>query len=306
MKRISLATLVGLSVLVGCQSTSESASVNQLSSNVGFYPAPPVNVARPRVGVPPMGVGSDASAGMELMAADQLATLLVRTDRFNVVERGQLQMLLDEQDLEGIVADGELARPAAIQGVDYLLIGKVTNLRTKATKTGGKSGFGQILSFTGKHIAGGIGGLDVDSEKVQMKVECGVDLRLVDPSTGSVLDASFSEYTRTDKATAFGVQVLGVGADANAEIEMSEDDRGLILRLAFDDALRKMLPTLDRKLAARSHELGAATSAAAVPAVEPSNDAPQSPKSASFCSQCGTKATGGAAFCGGCGAKLGS
>ena len=245
-------------------------------------------------------MGSDASAGMEALAADQLATLLVRTDRFDVIERGQLQMLLDEQDLEGIVADGELARPAAVQGVDYLMIGKITNLRTKATKTGGKSGFGQIIRFTGEKVSGGVGGLDIDNEKVEMKVECGVDLRLVDPSTGSVLDAMFSEYTRTDKASAFGIQVLGVGADANAEIEMSEDDRGLILRLACDDAVRKMLPSLDRKLASRSREIQA-EKAASAPAADPATDAP----TAAFCSQCGAKVAGDAAFCGGCGAKIG-
>jgi len=304
MKLIAFATLVGLTALAGCQSTSESAGVNQLSTNVGLYSPPPAGIARPRVGIPPMAVGSDASAGMEVLAADQLATLLVRTDRFDVIERGQLQMLLDEQDLEGIVADGQLARPAAVQGVDYLMIGKVTNMRTKATKTGGKSGFGQIVRFTGEHVAGGIGGLDIDSEKVEMKVECGVDLRLVDPSTGAVMDASFSEYTRTDKASAFGVQVLGIGADANAEIEMSEDDRGLILRLAFDDALKKMLPTLDRKLTARSREMQPDTSAAAAPAAPAAEPADQAPKAA-FCSQCGTKAAEGAGFCANCGTKIG-
>jgi len=303
MKHISLAAISALAALAGCQSTSESASVNQLSTNVGLYSPAPVGISRPRVGVPPMAVGSDASAGMELLAADQLATLLVRTDRFDVIERGQLQMLLDEQDLEGIVADGQLARIAAVQGVDYLLMGKITNLRTKATKTGGNSGFGKILNFTGEHVSGGIGGLDIDSEKVEMKVECGVDLRLVDPSTGSVLDASFSEYTRTDKASSFGIQVLGVGANADAEIEMSEDDRGLILRLACDDALRKMLPSLDRKLRDRTRE-AEASAAATAPAAESTNAAPESPQAA-FCAQCGTKAADGAGFCGSCGAKIG-
>ena len=59
-----------------------------LTQNVGVYSPPPPGILRPRVGVPPMEVGSDASAGMEVMAADQLSTLLVRTDRFDVIERG--------------------------------------------------------------------------------------------------------------------------------------------------------------------------------------------------------------------------
>jgi curli biogenesis system outer membrane secretion channel CsgG len=296
---LTFVLLVGV-CLVGCQSTSESASSNKLTNRVGNYPPPPVGLLRPRVGVPPMAVASDASAGMEVMAADQLATLMVRTDRFDVIERGQLQMLLDEQDLEGIVVDGQLARPAAVQGVDYLLIGKITNLRTKATKTGSESGLGKVISFA----TGGIGGgVDIDSEKVEMKVECGVDLRLVDPSTGSVLDASFSDYTRTDKASAFGIQVLGVGAEADAQIEMSEDDKGLVLRLAFDNALHKMLPSLDRKLMNRTRDLQAASGDAA-PAAAPAGDGDNDAKAA-FCSQCGAKLSAGAAFCPNCGAKVG-
>lgn len=298
MKRIHLPCLAVLAVCAGCQSTSESAGANQLAASVGTYPPPPAGADRPRVGVPPMAVGSDASAGMELVAADQLATLLVRTDRFDVIERGQLEKLLDEQDLEGIVAEDQLARPADVRGVDFLLLGKVTNLRTKATRTDSSSGFGKIVSFTSDQFSGGVGGLDIDSEKVEMKVECGVDLRLVDPSSGAVLDASFSEYTRTDKASSFGIQVLGVGTDANAEIEMSDDDRGLILRLAFDDAVRKMLPSLDRKLLARSR---AERTDAAVEAGGRAGDA----QAAAFCAQCGAKTASGAAFCTGCGAKLG-
>lgn len=292
-RRFRFLPLVALTTLAACQTTGESAGKNELANDVGTYSPPPAGLVRPRVGVPPMGVGSDASAGMEVLASDQLSTLLVRTDRFDVVERGQLQMLLDEQDLEGIVSEGELARPAQVRGVDYLLLGKVTNLRTKATRTGSNAGLGQVLKV--------FGALDVDSEQIEMRVDCGVDLRLVDPSTGSVLEASFSEYTRTDKASAFGIQVLGVGAEADADIEMSEDDRGLILRLAFDDAIRKMLPTLDRKLLARSRELQ--VEQAAVAAELASEDATTS--KVAFCSACGTQAAEGAAFCTGCGQKVG-
>ncbi len=303
-RRFQPLAALALAALAACQTTSESAGKNELATHVGTYSPPPPGLVRPRVGVPPMGVASDASAGMEVLAADQLSTLLVRTDRFEVVERSQLQSLLDEQDLEGIVAEGELARPAQVRGVDYLLLGKVTNLRTKATRTGSNAGLGQIINFAAGEVTGGVGAMDFDSEKVEMRVDCGVDLRLVDPTTGTVLDAALSEYTRTDTASAFGVQVLGVGADASAEIEMSDDDRGLILRLALDDAVRKMLPTLDRKLLARSRDLqeAPATAATATPDATPASTS----SAVAFCVKCGTQAAKDAAFCGGCGAKLGS
>jgi len=262
-RALALTTLLAGTTLLGtsCQSTSESAGSQTLAANVGVYSPPPVGLTLPRVGVPAMDVGSSASSGMENLAADQLATLLVRTDRFDVIERNQLQALLDEQDLEGIVAADEMAGMSQVRGVDYLLIGKITNMRVKETRTDSKSGLANIVNIATDEFSGGVGGLDIDSSKIEIKVECGVDLRLVDPTTGSTLEANFSEYTRTDKASAMGVQVLGVGATGDAEIQMSDDDRGLVLRLALDDAIRKMLPRLDRKLMKRTRDLQDASDA---------------------------------------------
>jgi membrane protease subunit (stomatin/prohibitin family) len=82
---------------------------------------------------------------------------------------------------------------------------------------------------------------------------------------------------------------------------MSADDRGLILRLAFDDAVKKMLPSLDRKLLARSRVERSEAAAAAAEAGERAGEA----QALAFCAQCGAKTASGAAFCTGCGAKLG-
>ncbi len=120
----------------GCASTSESAGADtKLVANVGSYPPGPSGVTKPRVGVPPFKVttGGGLSGGKDLndLAADQMNTLLYKTRRFDVIERTQLKKLLDEQNLEGIVKPGELAKPAQVRGVDYLLLGNVTNLRVK-------------------------------------------------------------------------------------------------------------------------------------------------------------------------------
>ena len=252
---VTASALVAAALLPACASTSESAGSQSLAANVGLYSPPPAGISVPRVGIPPLEVGSSASAGMENIAADQLATLLVRTDRFDVIERSQLQKLMDEQNLEGVVEGGELAGVAQVRGVDYLMLGKVTNLRVKQARTGSRSGFGNVVNIALDNVRGGIGGLDIDQSKIEVKVECGVDLRLVDPSTGSLLDASFSEYTRTDTAKSMGIQVLGIGAESEADLQISDDDRGLVLRLALDDAVRKMLPSLDRKLVRRARDM---------------------------------------------------
>src|SRR5690606_34233722 len=159
------------------------------------------------------------------------------TERFRVIERAQLQKLLDEQNLEGIVKPGEMARPAQVRGVDYLLIGKVTNLRVK--KEDQSRGFG--LGRVGGSLVN-IGAADVQKKNVRISTESGVDIRLVAPSSGEVVVSNFSEYSRTDAASAMGVDILGASAKADANIDISEDDKGKILRLALDDAVRKSLP----------------------------------------------------------------
>jgi len=178
------------------------------------------------------------------VAADIATTLAVNTMRFDVIERAQLDQLLREQKLEGIVKPGELAQQGQVRGVDYLLIGKITNLRVKRSAT--RRGFG--LSRVDLPWGGGAGAVDYRKEDIRITTECGVDIRLVNPSSGSVAVAHFSDYNRTDTAKAIGLEILGASAEAEAELEITEDDKGKILRLALDDALRKMLPKVDNYL----------------------------------------------------------
>jgi curli biogenesis system outer membrane secretion channel CsgG len=129
-----------------------------------------------------------------------------------------------------------------VRGVDYLLVGKVTNLRVKKEKTGNNFGFAQVTG------ALNLGGADVKNNQTVITTECGVDLRLVDPSNGELLTSMFSDFKRTDSAKSMGVSILGANAESNADIQLSEDDKGQILRLALDDTIKKMLPKLDKKL----------------------------------------------------------
>ncbi len=251
--RIRSVLTLGLAALLvaACASTGESAGRGSLVADVGIYPPPPGGITRPRVGVPQFTVsGANASANMNTLAADQLSTLMVNTQRFRVVERAQLDKLLDEQKLAGVVKDAELAASGEIQGIDYLLLGKVTNFRIKTSKTG--SGFGLA------NVAGVFGLGDVQKEDVEISTDCGVDLRLVDPVSGEVVAARFSEFNRTDTASALGVQILGVRANADADLKINEGDHGKILRLALDDALKKMLPDVDTMLIRQADEAAAA------------------------------------------------
>jgi hypothetical protein len=158
--------------------------------------------------------------------------------------------------------------------------------------------------------------------------ECGVDLRLVNPSDGIVLAAQQSEFKRTDTIGSVGISVLGADSTADANLQISEDDKGKILRLALDDTIRKMLPKIDQALAARARAgagsgsgagagAGAGAAGGAVACAQCSKEIPagvkfcaacgaKAPEAAGkmFCSGCGKQVTADTKFCGGCGAKV--
>jgi curli biogenesis system outer membrane secretion channel CsgG len=296
-------------VVGGCASSSESASSDKLTSHVGNYDKAPAGAAQPRVGVPPFAVqaGQGFSGGGDLnsLAADQMTTLLDASERFRVIERAQLTKLLDEQNLEGIVTPGEMAKTSQVRGVDYLLLGKVTNLRLKQEDKSRGFGLGQVGGLVN------FGAADVKKKDIVITTEAGVDIRLVDPTTGEVVMSSFSEYKKTDSAGAFGLDIFGASAEADANISIGEDDKGKILRLALDDALRKSLPKLDKFLKSDRVKGGATAPAAPAAPIAPANSlvapaavAPAAPAAAKkFCASCGKEVAAGAKFCASCGAK---
>lgn len=233
-----------------CVSSGESASGDSLTAHVGTYPPPPSDIQRVRVGVPQFQVAKGVTDEVTELAADQITTLLVNTERFDVIERAQLDQLLKEQNLEGIVKGGELAQQAQVRGVDYLLIGKITNLRVKGEKSGRSFGLGH-LPIPGA-AGGAIGLFDYNNKSSKITVDCGVDLRLVDPTSGAVAVAQSSDYKKTDSISAMGIDILGADANAEAELTIDADNKGKVLRLALDDCVRKMLPKVDRTLVARA------------------------------------------------------
>jgi len=248
----SVRSLLAFSVLfvsgalaVSCTSTSSSYSEDQRTQNVGQYGMAPSNVNRPRLGIPQFEVNSDQLAkNASSVAADQLSTLLINSGRFKVIERAQLKQLLDEQQLEGIVRSDERAKMGKVRGVDYLVIGKITNFKIQKVEQGANFGVGQV-DLPG---SGAFGGLDVDKDETVVKANVGVDLRIVNPETGVASVAGTSDYTRVNKASAMGVEVLGASASSDANLEIKKDNQGKILRLALDKTLQKMMPRIDRML----------------------------------------------------------
>ncbi len=243
---LALALSCGLGLIVaGCGSSRTSYEQDQDTVNVGVYAPPPAGIERLRVGVPPFTItAKDAAEDTAEVAADQITTLMFMAQRFDVIERAQLDQLLKEQGLEGIVRADEAAQAGQVRGVDAIVIGKITNFQVKQEKK--KGGFGLL------DIGGVIGGVDVKKDTRVITVEIGVDLRLVDPSTGSIKAAHFGEFKRTDTTSAMGVKILGTNAESDADLDLDEDNKGKLLRLALDDTLKKMLPQIDQWLIERA------------------------------------------------------
>lgn len=306
---LALVSVCGLIVWAsGCASSSSTAAPDTMTQHVGVYPAPPVGLVKARLGVPDFKIiGEGGTRSLEEFAGAELATMAFQTKRFVVIERDQIDQLLKEQSLEGIVKQDEMAKAGQVRGVDYLMYGKVTNLRVKAEKTSRGVGIAQVPLV-------GIGGFDYKKKDTTIVAECGVDLKMTDPTTGEQVAGHFGEYNRTDTLEAFGIEILGAGAEADVDQQINEDTKGKILRLALDEALRKMLPDIDAVLLARPKPAPAPapapppTAQSAPPAESPaaaqSAPAAANPAAGSFCTKCGTQLAADAKFCGKCGTAV--
>jgi|WetSurMetagenome_2_1015567.scaffolds.fasta_scaffold352217_1 curli biogenesis system outer membrane secretion channel CsgG len=112
--------------------------------------------------------------------ADMLATALVKTKKFMVIERKEIDKVIDEQKLglSGMVTAETAPAVGKLLGVDLLVIGSVSELGTsKRDIGGGISVFGAGLS--------------------SQQARAAVDIRLVNTTTGEILAAETEEGTET-------------------------------------------------------------------------------------------------------------
>lgn len=112
---------------------------------------------------------------------DMLITKLVQSGRFNVIARHEsFDELKDEIDLggTGYIEEETKVAKGNIKGVDYILMGKVTNFGHKKSSGG-----------IGGGLTGGFGSIGVKKEKAVVWI----DFRLVDATTGETLIAESAE-----------------------------------------------------------------------------------------------------------------
>lgn len=308
-----LLVVTGLTLCgVGCNSGGGPTALEQ----VGTYPPPSSAIgSKPRIAITTLAADDDPAASMSRAtlgetAADQFAELLTKTRRFNVVKRDEFASLLSQQALGDMVRPGMVTRRAAVSGVDYILVGSITNL--SITKTAESTGWWDTVKDTVTRAP--------DKSQVKITANCGVEFKLVDPATGDWQVPSASEFYKEAGANDFGIDVSASAnaTQAGASIPVTREDRERIIRLALDDAIRKNLTKIDRFLASRPEaKMKPAEMVTQTPtphsapnpmqhstSVVPTQPSPAPAAAKVVCPNCGAENDPSATFCRRCGSKL--
>ncbi len=183
---------------------------------------------------------------------DMLATALFNTNRYVVLERDHVDMVLEEQDFgaSGRVKQETASATGEIEGAELLVVAAVTGFDPAVSKAG--AGLGSAFGILGDLAAGVAGGFS--------QASIAIDVRIVDARTSRVVAATSVE----SKASKFsGGSVLsgvatGVGLGGFAKTPMEQ---------AIRDAIEKMVQFLVSKTPAQYYHQSNAKPAAPQPAI---------------------------------------
>lgn len=150
-------------------------------------------------------------------AADELVTQLVQSDRFQVIERAQIESILEEQNfgMTGRVDASTAAEVGRILGVQAILTGSITQ-------------------FSIERVSGGIGPLRASYAEAESKL----DVRIVDVNTAEIITVAEGEG---DKRIAGGAY-----KDVNIEREFDAGLAQEALRPAVESVVRGVVAEADR------------------------------------------------------------
>jgi curli biogenesis system outer membrane secretion channel CsgG len=150
---------------------------------------------KPRIGVLRFTNQTHAgwwSGNMGYELQDMLASELASTKAFQVLERKEINAVIGEQDLgaSGRIDPRTRAKIGKIKGAEYLVAGTVSAFEENTSGTGGGIG---IMGFS---IGGSKG-----------KAYMAVDLKVIDASTGEIVDNRTIEATSEKTGLSLGASV---------------------------------------------------------------------------------------------------
>jgi curli biogenesis system outer membrane secretion channel CsgG len=146
--------------------------------------------------------------------ADMLTTSLVKSGKYTVIERKEINAILDEQKLgqTGVVTEQSAAKVGKMLGVELAIVGSVTE-----------------FGYSKKDVGGSLKGFSLGVKK--QKATVAVDVRLMNTTTGEILKA---ETVRKEES-ASGLRVGTPDAAFNNESEFDNSIVGKATRAAIDD-----------------------------------------------------------------------
>ncbi|NLW55618.1 MAG: hypothetical protein GX050_03165 [Firmicutes bacterium] len=154
--------------------------------------------------------------------SDEFVTEFLKTKRFRLIEREQIDKVLEEQDFgqSGRVDAKTAANIGKILGVDFLVMGRVTEFSLKSTEVSGlsfKSGLGLGVKSTNAIVA--------------------IDARLVDTNTAEIIASATGRGDKrsTNLSVAVDWSTVALGSD-----EFRTTNLGIALREAVTSAAKQL------------------------------------------------------------------
>lgn len=241
MKKLLWLMSCGLIVmgLVGCAGLQQLIQPTaQVDTTAGAPALPPYSGPKARIAIAEFEVKAAKAAG-EIGSGlrEMLATALINSSRFSVVERQVLEAVMREQELSasGAVEQGTGVQRGKIKAADLIVTAAVTEFEPQAS--GGSAGVGGG-GGVGSGILGGLLGAALN------RAHMALDIRIVDTSTSEVLAATRVQGQASDISGAImagflGSWGLGGGLSAYANTPMEK-----AIRICIIEAVRYISQTI--------------------------------------------------------------
>lgn len=151
--------------------------------------------------------------------SDELVTELLNTNKFRLIEREQIDKVLKEQNFGtgGRVDTGSAAKIGKILGVQFLVMGRVTEFSFKSSEVGGislKKGVGLGLKSTKANVA--------------------IDARLVDTSSAEIISSVTGKGAKStaNVKVAYKWDAIALGSDEFRQTDLGKATREAVTSVA--------------------------------------------------------------------------
>ncbi len=145
--------------------------------------------------------------------ADMLVTALVKSGKFSVIERQEIEKVIEEQKLgeSGLVTAETAPKVGKLLGVEMMVVGSVSEFGTKESNMGGNIPLfgGSVTTKTARAV---------------------VDIRLINTTTGEILSAEKKEGSKSST----GISVRYESIDFSNANSWDDTDIGKACREAID------------------------------------------------------------------------